>query len=263
MKVRDLMQRRVTTITEDGTVGAALQLMLWRQVRHLPAMREGRLVGMLTERDLLRLQAAGKVGADTPIRNVMVSPVAHIHPGADVADAAADMATRQLGCLPVVDAGELVGILTRTDVLGEVAQVPLPATSAGQEESADLRARDLMTRDPVAVSPSEPLVEAAAQMAAKGIRHLCVVDSEQRILGMLSDRDLRSQIGESVMATGLAEGNASRRLSALKVQHAMTDGARTAAPDTPLADLVNIFLTENIVAVTVVDDQERLTGIVS
>lgn len=263
MLVRDLMQRRVTSVDASEQVGLAMQLMLWREIRHLPVMKGGRLVGILTERDLLRARASADMPLDTPVEAIMVAPVQHIHPNAEVADAAADMSTRNLGCLPVVDGGELVGILTRTDLLANAAQYELPGPSTTTKDDPGLCARDVMTPSPVAVTSDEPLVEAAAKMAGKGIRHLCVVDAEQRVVGMLSDRDLRSQIGESINVATANTEVASRRLGALSVSHAMTEGARTATLETPLADLVNIFLTEHIGAVPVIDAEDRLKGIVS
>jgi CBS-domain-containing membrane protein len=98
-------------------------------------------------------------------------------------------------------------------------------------------------------------------MTSHGVRHLCVVDGEQHLLGMLSDRDLRTQIGDPVEAAGRdAPG---RYLSALRVRHAMTEGARAAVAETPLADLVNIFLVEHVGAVPVVDGDGKVEGVVS
>ena len=166
------------------------------------------------------------------------------------------MSTRKLDCLAVVDGGELVGVLTSTDVLGSLAQCEVSPAA-----QPSLTAGELMTRDPICVAPDDALLEAAAKMAQHGFRHLCVIDGERRIVGMLSDRDLRSLIGNPMEAA--QQRDPSVRLSSLRVSHAMTEGPRTAIESTPISDLVNIFLLEHIGAVPVIDKDERVRGIVS
>ena len=254
MKVQDVMQTRLSTVCPEDHLGLALQQMLWQEVRHLPVMNGSRFVGLLSERDILKAQAELELPMTTIVADVMQTAVEHTHPFADLAAAAATLSTKGLGCLPVLKDDQLVGILTPTDVLGYVAQQPLPQPSKGQ------CAADLMTRNPLAVHEDDSLLNAAAKMASKGVRHLCVVDVEGRILGMLSDRDLRSQVGQAVNAQGstAAPGVAERR-----VQQAMTREARYVLPSTPVADLVNIFLVERLGAVPVVDTDDRVVGIVS
>jgi len=189
------------------------------------------------------------------VKDAMRAPVEHIHPNAELADAAADMSSKKIGCLPVIETGELVGILTVTDVLGNVAQYPVP------RPRNDLRAQDLMSHEPSTVEVDDLLVDAAAKMNERGVRHLCVVDGDLHPVGMLSDRDIRTQIGNLVVADGEVPQGA--RLSTLRVAHAMTEGVRVAVLDTSLADLVNIFLVEHIGAVPVVDGENRVEGVVS
>ncbi|MDH3726415.1 MAG: CBS domain-containing protein, partial [Myxococcales bacterium] len=127
MKVVDVMQRNVVTVTEGDALTLARQLMLWRGVRHLPVVRTGRVVGILSERDLL--SSIGPVGAqhtiEGTVEDAMKHPVETIEPLAPLADVAATMSVKKLGCLPVVREGELVGIITNTDLLGSMAQYPL------------------------------------------------------------------------------------------------------------------------------------------
>ena len=190
----------------------------------------------------------------TPVGEVMQTKVETTHPFADVADASSLLSTRKLGCLPVLKEDELVGMLTPTDVLGHLAQLPVPQPSPGQ------CAQDLMTRNPITTHADDSLLDAAAKMTQHGIRHLCVVDVEGRVLGMLSDRDLRTQLGSVV---GAQQESVRSGVSARRVSQAMTPDARYVLPNTPIADLVNIFLVERLGAVPVVDDSDRVLGIVS
>lgn len=255
MKVRDVMQRQTTTVAADDTLALALQLMLWGDIRHLPVLEGDKVVGVLSRRDIQRARAEfPQLGIG--VKDAMSAPAAYIHPDAELADAAADMSTRAIGCLPVIDAGVLVGILSSRDLLGDIAQYPIAETG-----HPSLSAGDLMTRDPIAVSATDRLLAAATTMSDRAVRHLPVVDVERRVLGMLSERDVRTQIGNPLSAA--EAGDPSRRLAALRVADAMTEGARVAVTTTPLADLVNIFLVEHVGAVSVVDAEDRLAGVVS
>lgn len=259
MKVADRMSRSPTSVRDDEDLALALQVMLWRGIRHLPVMREGRLVGVLTERNILT-QRAETGSLSGTVRDAMTTAIEVTSPDEPIENAAARMAVNRIGCLPVVSAGELVGILTTTDILGGVAVCdigPLPTQAA----SPRLDVRSIMTPDPVRVTADDRLADAAARMVQRGVRHLPVVDGDDRVIGMLSDRDLRASLGDS--RRWLDADEAERREQTLRVAHAMTQNPTTvtlaASPD----DLVAIFLDDRVGAVPVVDAEEHLIGIVS
>jgi CBS domain-containing protein len=105
--------------------------MKMKRFRHLPVVEEGRLVGMLTQRDLFHaaLSTALNFGEKAQkeflktvvVKDVMTDEVLTIDPGADVKEAARRMIEHKIGCLPVVENGKLVGIVSETDLLRVVA----------------------------------------------------------------------------------------------------------------------------------------------
>ena len=121
--VEDSMTREVTTLGSDATAAEALTLCRERRIRHLPVLQEGRLVGIVSDRDLRAaapvLGAPDRAAALEQIRvaDVMNREVLTVHPRAPIEDAASDMYERKIGCLPVVSDGNLVGIITSTDVM--------------------------------------------------------------------------------------------------------------------------------------------------
>lgn len=121
MKIRELMRPHVVTVRPQDTLGNARQQMLWMQVRHLPVTDEGRLIGMLSERDILRHRADGGTMAD-PVANAMTTPVQVADPDDSVTEVVDRLAHGRIGCLPIVQAGRLVGIVTRTDLLSAYAR---------------------------------------------------------------------------------------------------------------------------------------------
>lgn len=120
MLVQDVMQHPVQTIAPDATLSAAYRLMQERAIRHLPVVEEGHLVGIVTDRDLRLATSAlhpHPFPPDAQIHSVMQRHVITATPLDPVEEAARLMRMRRIGCLPVLDGGELVGIVTVTDLL--------------------------------------------------------------------------------------------------------------------------------------------------
>jgi CBS domain-containing protein len=120
----------------------------------------------------------------------------------------------------------------------------------------------LMTRAPATAEADDSLLDAAARMANRGIRHLPVVDGDHHVVGMLSDRDVRTQVGQSALEAADDE-HASVRMELLRVGDVMTRDAFVLDLDAPFAEVVRVFTEQRVGAVPVVDDHERLIGIIS
>jgi acetoin utilization protein AcuB len=128
MKVEDVMTRQPLTIGPDAPVRTARDLMRDKGVRHLPVVDPtGRLLGILTDRDLEHAAfmpalsdylgwAASRLKAPR-VRDLMTWSVVTTTPGATLAQAGLTIFERRIGCLPVVEDGRLVGILTERDIL--------------------------------------------------------------------------------------------------------------------------------------------------
>ena len=258
MKVSDVMQRDVSTVIEYDTLGVAHQVMLWHGIRHLPVVRAGRVVGLLSERNVLAhlSQVEGPEGVEVTVGQVMSTPIQTVHPSAPLADAAARMSVHKVGCLPVEDEGELVGILTSSDLLANMAQYPVEDIDPNSLDAAAIMSTKLQ-----AVMPDDLLLDAVATMVLRGVRHLLVVDGLRRVVGILSDRDVRSAVGHPLQA--LEDVELSEELANMKVSHAMTREPRTVRTDSSLASLVDALLADRFGALPVVDDGDRLVGIVS
>jgi CBS domain-containing protein len=125
--VRDIMQEKIVTISAGDTLSTVEDIMTLGGLRHMPVVHRGALVGVVSERDLLRasLSSLTEFGMEerraflqvVEITQVMSSPPIVIGPDALIEEAARVLAEEQIGCLPVVDGGSLVGLLTETLVL--------------------------------------------------------------------------------------------------------------------------------------------------
>lgn len=126
MLVRARMTGEVITASPETTLAEALKLTRQHRIRHLPVVEGKRLVGLVTERDLrLAVPPAGTVPEkerqkilDTKkLEDLMVREMITTTPITPVEDAAKLLYEHKIGCLPVLDGKELVGILTETDLL--------------------------------------------------------------------------------------------------------------------------------------------------
>jgi CBS domain-containing protein len=119
----------------------------------------------------------------------------------------------------------------------------------------------LMTRAPATAAVDDSLIDAAARMADRNVRHLPVVDGDRHVVGMLSDRDVRTLVGDA--SRPLRPNEALVRMQSLRVADAMTRDAFVVRQDAPFADVVRVFTDQRVGAVPVVDEAERLVGIIS
>ena len=100
------------------------------------------------------------------------------------------MAAHKIGCLPIIENGKLAGIVTLTELLRAHARqdVDLLIDAGG---IAFLSAQELMTKNPLTTSPTAKLADAVEVMTRARIRHLPVVDEENKMIGLLSHGDRR------------------------------------------------------------------------
>jgi CBS domain-containing protein len=123
----------------------------------------------------------------------------------------------------------------------------------------DVPVQNVMTFAPAAVGPEDSLADAAAMMVAGGFRHVPVIDSNGRLVGILSERDLRARLGTGVERFPEASGDA---LSD-RVEDAMHASPVAVGPHTPLRDVLRALTEERVGAVPVVEEDDRLVGMIS
>jgi len=130
MKVRDLMQSKVLTLAPSDKVDRVFYLFNFEKIRHLPVVERGRVVGMVSDRDLKKVLGSLKTARTVmgkeemivtirsrDVQTIMRRGVITISPNAEASEAAALMAKRKIGALPVVYKDKLMGIISATDIL--------------------------------------------------------------------------------------------------------------------------------------------------
>jgi acetoin utilization protein AcuB len=177
MLVRDVMQTKLVTATPLTTLPEAIKLVAERRIRHLPVVDPGgSLVGIVSDRDLKRAMASAATSLEAhelrflldrlPVAEIMTRAVVTIGPESPVEEAARLMVQKRIGAVPVVDAGDLVGILTETDVLALFVEM----LGAGVPSS---RLEIVLGHDPAALGD----VVATTERAGATISSLVVLSS--------------------------------------------------------------------------------------
>ncbi|HZW36678.1 MAG: CBS and ACT domain-containing protein [Deltaproteobacteria bacterium] len=128
MNVSKRMMRNPVFVDENDSMKKAMDLLKEREIRHLPVLKDGeKLVGILTERDIKQASPSPATALEireiyylldkVKVKQIMTRRPYTVSSSAPIEEAALIMREKKIGCLPVVEEGRLVGILTETDIL--------------------------------------------------------------------------------------------------------------------------------------------------
>jgi len=120
LKVGQFMTTDLFTVHPEDVVDLAASLMDWRHIRHVPVEdSEGNLVGLVSHRSLLRLvgQGVGHNPSEIAVKDIMKGDPVYVSPSTPTLSAIEAMRSHRVGCLPVVEKGRLVGIITERDLI--------------------------------------------------------------------------------------------------------------------------------------------------
>ena len=126
--ISQIMTTNVVTLSTKDDLVTAEELFKKHRIRHIPVVRDGTILGILSYTDLMRISFADAIDDDEyevdtmvynmfSIEQVMVKDVVSVTPNATVKEVAQFLAQKEFHALPVVDDGKLVGIVTTTDLI--------------------------------------------------------------------------------------------------------------------------------------------------
>ena len=264
MLVQDMMQHTVISAPPDTSLAEALDLMQEHRIRHLPVVSGQQMIGMLTDRDCRQAMPSSSstlsleeiiAKLDTvAIETCMTAPVVTVPPQSDSVETARQLLDGKFDCLPVVQQHELVGIVTATDFLRAFL-----STSASV--NPDVSVSDYMQTDPLTVAPTDIVRTAYHRMRCAHIRHLPVVATGRRLVGLLTDRDVRHLQASAIPA--LTTYELREPTYTLTVQEVMTLHVATVGEHTPMAEAGERLLSHRFGCLPVVSAHDTLEGIVT
>lgn len=191
--VGEMMTRKPLTVEPGFTVPKAARIMLENKITALPVLENGKLVGILTNSDVLRFLIEGysELKKKIYVNNCMTYEVVTIEPDSSLLQAHELMGTKRIRSLPVVENDEIKGIVTRTDLMS--ADPSRIASSNNQELSLRILTQSvekLMTSPVFTIAPDAEITEAARLMTEHKIHCLPVVDESGKLVGIITESDL-------------------------------------------------------------------------
>ena len=127
MQVREIMSTDIEVVDRNDNLRTVEERMATKQLRHLPVLEQGEIVGIVTQGDLFKAAMSSAMGygekaqqaylQSVRVKEIMTYPVVTVSPDTSVAAAADMIINIGIGCLPVVDDHQLIGIVTKTDLL--------------------------------------------------------------------------------------------------------------------------------------------------
>lgn len=122
--IRSYMTPAPYTVAPDQMLTEAHAIMRGHRIRHLPVLRKGKVVGIVTQRDLMLIETLPDVNpAEVPVEDAMSRDVFVVSPRTPLAKVATEMADRKLGSAVVLDRDLVVGMFTVTDACQALAKV--------------------------------------------------------------------------------------------------------------------------------------------
>jgi acetoin utilization protein AcuB len=227
-------------------------------------VQEGQLVGLVSDRDIRQAlpsptttltpaERTYKMGTLT-IATCMTREVVTVPPEAAIVQGMRQLLAGPYGCVPVLTGGQLVGIVTAVDLLrGFLMDLGCVA--------ARLPIRAHMQYAPLTGRPEDLVSQAQHRMQSADVRHLPIVAADGKLLGLLSDRDLR-QAGASTLPP-LSRYEAPLLLMTMLVKDIMRTDVTTVGGETTLADAGQLLLEHKIGCLPVLHHDRTLVGIVT
>ena len=123
--IENIMTKKVNTITPDITIEDALNIMFQKKHMGYPVTEAGKLVGIVTFHDISRIPEEKR---NIPVGEIMTKKLIVAHPKEPVIDALEKLTINNIGRLPVVEDGELVGIVSKTDIVRSLEVLSVKST---------------------------------------------------------------------------------------------------------------------------------------
>lgn len=278
--VADVMQREVSTVSADMPLPDVVALMNHAALRFVPVVDADRLVGVLSNGDLverggvhLRLelqQVAGGPVAEIPgdrrARDVMTPDPITVSPETRLRHVAQLMMERRIKRIPVVQAEVLVGLASRVDLLRTVAEVT-PATADNPPVDHARTIGEVAVAEVPTVHESTPVADVLDAVVSTRLNRAVVVDDDNRVVGLVTDAEVLRRIGahhasllDRLMRRAhrldepIAYGTTARDL--------MISPLLTVARSMPIGAAIQRMLADHRKLLPVVDDDGRLCGMV-
>lgn len=298
--VRDAMTPQPKYVTADSSLSEAAGLLLASIFTGMPVVDENkRPIGVVTQGDLIRkgglplrlgllaesdqnrLETVLMQLSSRQVTEVMTTPAVMIAADRPLSEAVEFMLIKGVKRLPVVDGnGRLVGMLSRLDIFRTIMR-EAPDWNAFKAQKIEVkqlkRVGDILRRDVHVVSPETSVGEVIRLIDDNDIQRVAVVDADQRLLGMISDRDLMryfkpakegiwsllTKSKQPFQPDACQKGDLKRCLAETTADAIMTTVLVTAREDMLIEEAIALMIDKGLKRLPVIDAEGRFKGMIS
>ncbi len=188
--VRSIMTQQMTTLPDSASINDAIDIIVNRRVGGMPIVdNDGVLVGIVTERDVMKVLATERSGLC--VNDIMSTALRITNPDCPIRIVTRDMTTNRFRRLPVVSNDVVYGIITTTDIMKYLGtkKVFSQLKTGDIDEVMDLAVRNLVSGNLFTISPERSINEAAREMVDRNVGALPVIENT-RLVGLVTEFDL-------------------------------------------------------------------------
>lgn len=189
--ISDIMQYGLVTVGPETSGHEAIRLLVEKDISGLPVVDGTRLVGMISEKDILKMVVRSD-SVPGSVSEFMTTDVVTCDEDASISEVCTSLAEHSFRHIPAMRGRKLVGIVSRSDLI-RAFQGRFKPDGLGSDHLADASrpvARDVMTYGLLTVTSETPVYRAMQMLASREITGLPVVDDAMRLVGILSEKDI-------------------------------------------------------------------------
>ena len=258
MKIKNIMSENVVSIDKNLNICDCLRMMYKDNLSRIPVTSTNEnkkvLVGIISEKDIANKLGSAKYGNMAPshfhVSTVMVKDLITVDEDDDLTDVAKILIDKNIGAIPVLSDGEMVGIVTKSDF------IYLCKAKAYEKISV----KDIMTTDIISISADDRLVHARKVIMDSGVGRLLLTEDNE-LAGIITSKDIakafvsfRKHTPDKYQASQIKE---------LVAGDYMSTNVETISQDATVPELADAMLETGYNGYPVVDDDDQIIGIVT
>ncbi|PKL66777.1 MAG: inosine-5-monophosphate dehydrogenase [Methanobacteriales archaeon HGW-Methanobacteriales-1] len=259
MRVKNIMSEDIVSIDKDQNICDALRVMKKHKMSRLAVINTNQdnvkeMVGMITEKDIANKLGSSKYGNLPPshfhVSTVMTNELFAVETETDIGYAANLMLENNIGGIPVMADGDVIGLVTKSDLID---------TCRGKAYE-NKSVQNLMSEDLITVSPSDRLVHARRVMMDAKVGRLLVME-EGNLVGLITSKDIsRAMISFRKV---VPDKHKSARIRNLLVDDVMSQGIRMVSMTSSIPEVAQMMLDQGISGFPVADENKNTVGLIT
>jgi CBS domain-containing protein len=246
------MVKDLFTVDKDDAVSHAIELMTKKRVSRLLVVNKGKLVGVITEKDIVDRLGSSKMkslsASSAHVSGVMSDNPLTVTPQTDIVDAAKIMIDKQISSLPVLENVKLVGVITKSTMTRLCLHID------------NIFVGQIMSKSPITTTPFDRIVNIRRTMLEKNISSLPVVEGEE-VVGMVTEGQIALYLAQ--FRDNVPGKHQEERIRHVEVNEIMQKAPPNLHPDDKVSQAADLMRKERVKSLPVINYETRLNGILT